>query len=334
MAKDITIKEVVVNMIDVYMKNTYHKSSINLDHDTISKSLEDYTDNDLFCKALCGNFEDFMADLLNDNWYQIGAKNCKVTFKKFTDFMNTNKIQNVLLKYNISWIDCLYSVLMNNHDICEDIYRAINPINEVIDKAKEYRILRVQENAIEIALNCYKEIYDKTSLPRDVIISKIQDWAEQAEQEWENGNHNGEYLDFIDEFTKVKKEAFLDEWMNDNLIKSCDNGSSHTNKVSVKLNVDVTFDVDGDVDEDAVKNLARQMVSDKLEFDLNTCYGSETYVDYSVDVANDVDKTYNADMARLLGQKYAKEYTLDGTSRCTYEEVAEAIETAINDFAK
>lgn len=327
-----SIKEVVVNMISCYISNTYEKSKIDINKEVIRKSLEDYTDQDLFDKAFCENFEDFMHDLFNDKWYEIGAKNCKVTFSEFADFMNTPKCQKFLFKHNLSWIDGFISAVNGYANICDDIYGEIYKTDVVVDEAKQYRILRVQENAIEIALNCYKEIYDKTDMTRDIIISKIQDWAEQAEQEWESGNHSGEYLDFIDEFTKAKKEAFLDEWMNNSLIKSDNNGSSHTNKVSVNLNVNVTFDVDGEVDEDAVKNLARQMVVDKMDYDLNTCYGNETYVDYNVELANDTDKTYNADMARLLGQKYAKEYTNDGSDRCTYEEVAEAIETAINDF--
>lgn len=104
-------------------------------------------------------------------------------------------------------------------------------------------------------------------------------------------------------------------------------------KVTVKMEVEVTFDVDGVINENDINNLAATMVSDKLSYDLNTCYGNETYVDYNISKVEVMDKTYNADMAHLLGQKYAKEYTLDGTSRCTYEEVAEAIETAINDFS-
>jgi len=104
-------------------------------------------------------------------------------------------------------------------------------------------------------------------------------------------------------------------------------------KVTVKMEVEVTFDVDGVINENDINNLASTMVSDKLSYDLNTCYGNETFVDYNISKVEVMDETNNADMAHLLGQKYAKEYTLDGTSRCTYEEVAEAIETAINDYS-
>lgn len=56
-------------------------------------------------------------------------------------------------------------------------------------------------------------------------------------------------------------------------------------KVSVKMEVEVTFDVDGDGDDNdsnKVENLASLMVSDKLDNDLNTCYGDETFVDYNI----------------------------------------------------
>lgn len=54
-------------------------------------------------------------------------------------------------------------------------------------------------------------------------------------------------------------------------------------KVSVKMEVEVTFDVDGDDnDSNKIENLASLMVSDKLDNDLNTCYGDETFVDYNI----------------------------------------------------
>lgn len=60
-----------------------------------------------------------------------------------------------------------------------------------------------------------------------------------------------------------------------------------TKRVSVKLNVEVTFDVDADgMDMHNVERLAKQMVSDKLDYDLNTCYGHETFVGYDVSEAN------------------------------------------------
>lgn len=267
MTKD--IKEVVTSMISCYLRNTYTKSSINLDPAIIRNTLNDYEDQDLFNQIFKGEFEDFMRCLFNNKWYDICADKCKVTFGEFTDFMNTPKVQKVLSKFEISWIDCFFAVMNGDKDICDAIYVEINGNSEMVDEKKQYRALRVQENCIEIALNCFQEIYDATDQPRDVIITQIQNWAEEAEKEWEKPscieNVYGEYLGFIDDFSTKKKEEYLKEWK-----ESC---------------LDTT------------------------------------------------DKTQDADMAHLLGQKYAKEYTLDGTSRCTYEEVAEAIETAINEFS-
>lgn len=213
MAKEINIKEVVTDMIVVYLKNTYKKSSINLDPAIISKSLNDYEEQDLFDKVFYG-FEDFMSDLFNNKWYDIASNNCKVNFGVFTDFMNTTKIQKVLVKHNLSWIDCFLSAVNGDKDICDSIYGEINKSNEAVDLAAHYRNLRVQENCIEIALQCFDEISRTTDMPRDIIVGKIQDWALQAEKLWEERDDDDchDYYDFIDEFTNAKKTEYLAEF--------------------------------------------------------------------------------------------------------------------------
>lgn len=261
MTKD--IKEVVTSMISCYLRNTYTKSSINLDHDIIRETLNDYEDQDLFNKVFLESFEEFMQDLFNNKWYDICACKCRVTFGEFTDFMNTPKIQKVLVKFEISWIDCFYAIMGGDKDICDSIYGEINKSNVAVDLTAHYRNLRVQENCIEIALQCFDEISRTTDMPRDIIVSKIQDWALQAEKLWEErGDDYHDYYDFIDEFTNAKKTEYLAGFK-----------SSLT------------------------------------------------------------DNTNEDEKASKIAGKYAKEYTLDGTTRCTYEEVAEAIEEAIKEYS-
>lgn len=80
----------------------------------------------------------------------------------------------------------------------------------------------------------------------------------------------------------------IDDFLNDDQLEEIWD-SLNKQSVSVKLNVEVTFDVDrnADIDFEKVKSLGRQMVSDKLEYDLHTCYGDETFVNYDVEISKD-----------------------------------------------
>jgi hypothetical protein len=80
----------------------------------------------------------------------------------------------------------------------------------------------------------------------------------------------------------------IDDFLNDDRLLEVLEGLKKE-RVSVKLEVEVTFDVDKDsnVNTNEVYELARQMVGDKLEYDLNTCYGKETFVDYNVEISED-----------------------------------------------
>ena len=46
------------------------------------------------------------------------------------------------------------------------------------------RTKRVQENIIWIALGCFKEIDLHTDIPTDIIVTMVQAWGEEAEDEW------------------------------------------------------------------------------------------------------------------------------------------------------
>ena len=264
MTKD--VKNVIKSMIITFIANNYKCYYIDLA--ALDESLKTYNDSELFNKVFLANdsFENFVNELIADKWYAIAADKCNVSSKEFADFMNSEDVNSILKKYGGNWMDCLAAAMSGNKDVCDAIYGEINGKSEMVDENKQYRALRVQENCIEIAMNIYQEIYDKTDLPRDVIIGKIQDWAEEAEKEWENAERRDEYIDFIDAFSKKKKEAFLDEWM---------------------------------------------------ESDIKTD-----------------NKTNNADMAHLIAQECAIKYTYGNSVYCDCEDVAKAIEEAINEYNK
>lgn len=55
-----------------------------------------------------------------------------------------------------------------------------------------------------------------------------------------------------------------------------------TKEVKVKMEVEVTFNLDDDCETDNIEHLANELVSNTLEYRLNTCYGNETFVDYNI----------------------------------------------------
>lgn len=74
-------------------------------------------------------------------------------------------------------------------------------------------ISRLQENAIEIAMNDLQEMQKITTLSRCTLINNyIHDWAKEAELEWigiwVDKGYCDEFIDFIDEFSARKLKEF------------------------------------------------------------------------------------------------------------------------------
>lgn len=74
------------------------------------------------------------------------------------------------------------------------------------------RTKRVQENIIWIALGCFKEIDLHTDIPTDIIVTMVQAWGEEAEDEWEKNGGELEYREFIDAFIDEKLKQTLEEY--------------------------------------------------------------------------------------------------------------------------
>ena len=78
-----------------------------------------------------------------------------------------------------------------------------------------YMRSRVQQNAIEIAMNNLAEMQEISGLGRNTIIDYyIEKWSREAEIEWLGSRYeaNCEYIDFIDNFSKKKLEEFKEEF--------------------------------------------------------------------------------------------------------------------------
>ena len=214
-----SMKLVVAMMIGYYLKKSYSNSTTNLPYDIIVSTLDNYDEESLFPKAFTEeSFEDFvMMRWMPDDLYPIGAKNCDVSLGQFTTFMDGRSVLDASSNFNMSWIDFLYATIMNREDICKEVHNILvvepQQQNEVEDKpsANGYEVYRLEENAIEIALICFEKLYKHGDCPRDVVISTIQKWAGEAEEKWQKGEHDYDYLKFIEDFTNPKIEEFLKE---------------------------------------------------------------------------------------------------------------------------
>lgn len=256
------IKNSMAEVIISYLKDRYPNAKTTITKEVVVKALEHYSDSELYEKSI----ELFVFEDLMGTFRQIGADNCNVTIDDFNKFMDGEKARNLMDLHNVSWIDLLYATMRGDMEACKSVRDAIiPPVKNPIDLDAHYRNLRVQENCIEIALQCFEEISRTIDMPRDIIVGKIQDWALQAEKLWEERDDDDytDYYDFIDDFTEKKKTEYL-----------------------AGFNSSLTNNTDDD------------------------------------------------EKASQIAGKYAMEYTFDGSIRCTYEEVKEAIEGAIKEYSK